>query len=562
MLTAAFLFFMAVTSSSCFFYFSFWGKGGEISLLFDNNIVGLMSMVMFISRYIIFLSSGFSGVNNIYFAKIIFIFNLAIFIYIISGGLFSLSFGWEFLGVISFLLILCYVEHTYVEQASIVFFVNRIRDGLLLTILVFLVFSTHCLYFNGVWGSSAIFSLFFFKFYFLFFLISGVKTPQIPLGTWLLSAIYAPTPVSALVHSSTLVIAGLLLLIKIWESVQIGEYRLSLAKIWRVVSLLTGLIIASFQKDLKKIIAISTLIHIVLVFFLLVSSPSSSMSQRLIIVHLIAHGVAKSRLFMLGGVIFNKDRIRQGCFFLRSCRYNNNTSVVSWGALLKGNLYEIFFFGVLVTLGGLSLALILTGNKISALGRVIIGFSSWFCCILPILQEFIIYYLYLKIGFNSLRIEYGNSWTGFRDAATLPRRKVLLYYSLFAIFWATSKAIGGLSFIFLTTQLAVFFFFSVLIVILNIFFKESFLRFFLIRNYFEFFLSFRELAKALLNSLEFLAYWLKEGFDKSVSESFFTRFFIHAKRFSPQRWWAGGLKTRKGTIAISLAWAFLLVLLL
>lgn len=122
------------------------------------------------------------------------------------------------------------------------------------------------------------------------------KRAQFPLRVWLPLAIAAPTPVSSLVHSSTLVTAGLILVIVFFSGFRVVVLEVVL--VLAVVTFLVAGVRALFELDFKKVVALSTLFHL---GFMAVLFSLGSVSVGY--VHLIFHGGFKSLLFVIVGVI-------------------------------------------------------------------------------------------------------------------------------------------------------------------------------------------------------------------------------------------------------------------
>lgn len=131
-------------------------------------------------------------------------------------------------------------------------------------------------------------------------LAAFTKRAQIPFSAWLPAAIAAPTPVSALVHSSTLVTAGVFLLIRFSGLMLNYKLILDICFIVGVLTMFIAGLVANFEVDLKKVVALSTLSQLGLIFIILgVGSPV------LAYFHLVIHALFKSRLFICAGFLIH-----------------------------------------------------------------------------------------------------------------------------------------------------------------------------------------------------------------------------------------------------------------
>jgi NADH-ubiquinone oxidoreductase chain 5 len=137
-------------------------------------------------------------------------------------------------------------------------------------------------------------------------LIGGItKRAQIPFSPWLPAAMAAPTPVSALVHSSTLVTAGVYLLLRfhsLW-CISISSYVILYTGL--ITSLIAG-ILALYERDIKKIIALSTLRQLGIIILRLGAGI-----RKLCLFHLITHALFKSLLFICGGNLIHSRNNNQ-----------------------------------------------------------------------------------------------------------------------------------------------------------------------------------------------------------------------------------------------------------
>nr|AOY39533.1 NADH dehydrogenase subunit 5 [Euplatypus sp. BMNH 1040069] len=268
------------------------------SLLFDWISFLFMSFVFLISGSVILYSDKYmEGEKNLSrFIYLVLLFILSMMLLIFSPNLISILLGWDGLGLVSYALVIYYQNVKSFNAGMLTVLVNRIGD-------VALLMAISCIISLGSW--SFYFYIDFFKnnFYmslvsFFVVLAAFTKSAQMPFSSWLPAAMAAPTPVSALVHSSTLVTAGVYLLIRFSFLISLGLYQFIL-----FVSLFTMFMSglgANVEFDLKKIIALSTLSQLGLMISVLILGDSS-----LAFFHLLTHALFKALLFMCAGVIIH-----------------------------------------------------------------------------------------------------------------------------------------------------------------------------------------------------------------------------------------------------------------
>nr|YP_009351437.1 NADH dehydrogenase subunit 5 [Termes comis]AQP29596.1 NADH dehydrogenase subunit 5 [Termes comis] len=273
------------------------GSSVIMTFLFDWMSLLFMGFVFIISSLVILYSDDYmSGdLNIIRFILLVLMFVVSMMFLIISPNVISILLGWDGLGLVSYLLVIYYQNVRSYGAGMLTVLSNRIGDVALLMVIAWMINfgSWSFIYYLEFMSGSVEMELISF----LVVLAAMTKSAQIPFSSWLPAAMAAPTPVSALVHSSTLVTAGVYLLIRFSPSF---SYWLNM-----ILLLVSGLTMfmaglgANFEFDLSKIIALSTLSQL----GLMIMTISIGLSG-LAFFHLLTHALFKALLFMCaGGVI-------------------------------------------------------------------------------------------------------------------------------------------------------------------------------------------------------------------------------------------------------------------
>nr|YP_009128250.1 NADH dehydrogenase subunit 5 [Reticulitermes aculabialis]AJO61986.1 NADH dehydrogenase subunit 5 [Reticulitermes aculabialis] len=284
-------------------YFVDWGIVGlnsgsvVMTFLFDWMSLLFLGFVFIISSLVILYSDDYMyGDSNIFrFIMLVLLFVVSMLFLIISPNMISILLGWDGLGLVSYCLVIYYQNVKSYGAGMLTVLSNRIGDVALLMVIAWMINfgSWNFIYYLEFLAGSAEMELISF----LVVLAAMTKSAQIPFSSWLPAAMAAPTPVSALVHSSTLVTAGVYLLIRFSPS-----FGYLLNTILLLVSALTMFMAglgANFEYDLSKIIALSTLSQL----GLMIMTVSVGLSS-LAFFHLLTHALFKALLFMCaGGVI-------------------------------------------------------------------------------------------------------------------------------------------------------------------------------------------------------------------------------------------------------------------
>nr|YP_010024768.1 NADH dehydrogenase subunit 5 [Neurothemis fulvia]QOQ35060.1 NADH dehydrogenase subunit 5 [Neurothemis fulvia] len=270
-----------------------------MTLILDYMSLLFMGFVCFISSMVIFYSHNYMEGDPFIsrFILLVLMFVLSMIFLIISPNMISILLGWDGLGLISYLLVIYYQNFKSYSAGMLTVLSNRLGD------VAFLLGIAWMLNY-GSWN-------YVFYLYYMVSDLEGViisvlmmfaamtKSAQIPFSSWLPAAMAAPTPVSSLVHSSTLVTAGVYLMIR-FNSLLVGsDMGKYLLFIGGMTMFMSG-IGANYEFDLKKIIALSTLSQLGLMMSIL-----SMGYAQLAFFHLLTHALFKALLFMCAGVIIH-----------------------------------------------------------------------------------------------------------------------------------------------------------------------------------------------------------------------------------------------------------------
>nr|YP_010692555.1 NADH dehydrogenase subunit 5 [Argopistes sexvittatus]WBV77037.1 NADH dehydrogenase subunit 5 [Argopistes sexvittatus] len=267
-------------------------------ILLDWMSMLFLSFVMFISSMVIFYSEeymmGDLNKNRFIFLVVMFVFSMMFLI--ISPNLISILLGWDGLGLVSYCLVIYYQNVKSFNAGMLTALTNRIGDvALLMSIAWMLNYgSWNFIFYLEIMKQDWIMELIS---YFVF-LAALTKSAQIPFSSWLPAAMAAPTPVSSLVHSSTLVTAGVYLLIRF--NFAFNDTLLFILLFISSLTMFMAGLGANFEFDLKKIIALSTLSQLGLMMSILALG-----SFKLAFFHLLIHALFKALLFMCAGNIIH-----------------------------------------------------------------------------------------------------------------------------------------------------------------------------------------------------------------------------------------------------------------
>ena len=291
-----------------------WITSGEFTANWSINVDPLSSVMLvvvtFVSALVHIYSIGYMShdPHKPRFMSYLSLFTFSMLALVVSDNFLQLFFGWEGVGLCSYLLIGFWFKKETANNAAIkAFIVNRIGDfGLAIAIfLIFFFFGT--INFEEAFQATSQYSekkLVFFGIevnlitlicIFLFIGAMG-KSAQFLLHTWLPDAMEGPTPVSALIHAATMVTAGVFLVVRCSPIFEYSQVALNLVTIIGMVTAIFAASIALVQNDIKKIVAYSTCSQLGYMFF-----AAGIGAYHVAMFHLFTHAFFKALLFLGAG---------------------------------------------------------------------------------------------------------------------------------------------------------------------------------------------------------------------------------------------------------------------
>lgn len=297
-----------------------WASGGsyfpfdfKVGLLIDPLTAVMLLVVNFVSLLVHVYSIGYMADDDGYqrFFSYISLFTFMMLMLVTANNFLQLFFGWEGVGLVSYLLIgFWYQKESAIEGNLKAFLVNRIGDfgfilgiGLLFAAVGSLDYEQIFRSVNALTSqNSALFSGYSWSIVsvasFLLFFGAMAKSAQVPLHVWLPESMEGPTPISALIHAATMVTAGVFMVARMSPLFEHSPGVLSfIIVIGATGALFTG-ILALVMNDIKRVVAYSTLSQL---GYMMVAMGASAYSAG--VFHLLTHACFKALLFLAAGSV-------------------------------------------------------------------------------------------------------------------------------------------------------------------------------------------------------------------------------------------------------------------
>lgn len=297
-----------------------WANGGSLfnyqmnlGFLIDHLTVVMLVIVNFVSLLVHIYSIGYMADDDGYqrFFSYISLFTFMMLMLVLANNFLQLFFGWEGVGLVSYLLIgFYYKRESALEGSMKAFLVNRVGDfGFLLGIALVFAYTGSLDYqtvfqqasflaseniqiFSGhSWSLITVVCL-------LLYVGAMGKSAQVPLHVWLPESMEGPTPISALIHAATMVTAGVFMIARISPMIELSTTALSVVMIIGAIGALFTGILALVMNDIKRVIAYSTLSQL---GYMMVAMGISAYNAG--IFHLLTHACFKALLFLGAGSV-------------------------------------------------------------------------------------------------------------------------------------------------------------------------------------------------------------------------------------------------------------------
>jgi NADH-quinone oxidoreductase subunit L len=324
----------------------------EVGFLIDRLTALMITVVTFVSLMVHIYTIGYMHDDPGYqrFFSYIALFTFSMLMLVMSNNFLQLFFGWEAVGVVSYLLIgFWYTRPTAIHANLKAFLVNRVGDfGFLLGIAgVLYVFGTldYAEVFAAApaqadavmeivpgkaWSAMTVICI-------LLFIGAMGKSAQVPLHVWLPDSMEGPTPISALIHAATMVTAGIFMVARMSPLYELSETALSFVLVIGATTAFFMGLLGIVQNDIKRVVAYSTLSQL---GYMVTALGASAYAAA--IFHLMTHAFFKALMFLAAGSVIIALHHEQD---IRKMGGLRKYMPVTWLTMLIGSLALIGFPG-------------------------------------------------------------------------------------------------------------------------------------------------------------------------------------------------------------------------
>ena len=326
----------------------------QVGFLIDNLTAVMLLVVTFVSLMVHIYTIGYMKEDPGYvrFFSYISLFTFSMLMLVMANNFMQLFFGWEAVGLVSYLLIGFWYDRPTAIYANLkAFLVNRVGDfgfllGIALVLMVFGTLNYAAVFANAAGHANDIAPIpgmqvnLLTAICILLFIGAMGKSAQFPLHVWLPDSMEGPTPISALIHAATMVTAGIFMVARMSPLFELSDTALSFVMVIGAITALFMGFLGMIQNDIKRVIAYSTLSQL---GYMTVALGASAYSAA--IFHLMTHAFFKALLFLAAGSVIMAMHHDQD---IRNMGGLRKYMPVTWITFLVGSLALIgtpFFSG-------------------------------------------------------------------------------------------------------------------------------------------------------------------------------------------------------------------------
>ncbi len=314
----------------------------EVGFLIDGLTAMMMCVVTFVSLMVHIYTIGYMEEDDGYnrFFAYISLFTFSMLMLVMSNNFLQLFFGWEAVGLVSYLLIgFWYNKPTAIFANMKAFLVNRVGDfGFILGIALIAAYSGSLNYAEVFAKSGELARLGFPGTEWLLITVICIclfigamgKSAQFPLHVWLPDSMEGPTPISALIHAATMVTAGIFMVARMSPLFELSDTALSLVMVVGAITALFMGFLGIIQNDIKRVVAYSTLSQL---GYMTVALGASAYSVA--VFHLMTHAFFKALLFLAAGSVIMGVHHNQDIRWMGGLR---KYMPITWITFLLGSL--------------------------------------------------------------------------------------------------------------------------------------------------------------------------------------------------------------------------------